>query len=90
MAEAVPLAVLGTVGLKGVQVGGTPLVDPKQVTLISLGLAVVAAYTIGLPLIVQHLHGDPVVMAAIGMRSSCRGWRLHGRALARHLRGAGA
>ena len=154
---------LGTVGLKGVEIGGAALVDPRQVTLISLGLAVivalgvgyavlrppvlaplhegrrlidavgwaavlpqmlaalgavfaaagvgkviatlvgawipldvpiavVAAYTIdmalftvimgnafaafpvmtagiGLPLIVQHLHGDPVVMAAIGMLS---------------------
>jgi len=38
---AVTLA--GTFLLKGVEIGGQPLVDPKQVTLVSLGLGIVLA-----------------------------------------------
>jgi len=38
---AVTLA--GTLWLKGVEIGGRPLVDPKQVTLVSLGLGIVLA-----------------------------------------------
>jgi uncharacterized membrane protein len=41
------VALLGTFTLKGFSVNGVPLVDPKQVTLISLGLATVAALIVG-------------------------------------------
>ena len=41
------VALLGTFTLKGFQVNGVPLVDPKQVTLISLGLATVVALIVG-------------------------------------------
>jgi uncharacterized membrane protein len=41
------VTVLGTLTLKYAVVNGTPLVDPKQVTLISLGLATVAALLVG-------------------------------------------
>ena len=37
------VTLLGTLTLKYVVVNGTPLVDPKQVTLISLGIATVVA-----------------------------------------------
>lgn len=43
----VPLiAVLGTLLLKGVTVGGQALIDPKQATLISLGMGIVLALTV--------------------------------------------
>jgi len=42
------VALLGTFTLKGLQVNGVPLVDPKQVTLISLGLATLAALIVGM------------------------------------------
>ena len=42
------VALLGTFTLKGFQVNGVPLVDPKQVTLISLGLATVVALIVGM------------------------------------------
>jgi uncharacterized membrane protein len=42
------VALLGTFTLKGLQVNGVPLVDPKQVTLISLGLATVVALIVGM------------------------------------------
>jgi len=38
----------GTLTLKGVMVGGQPLVDPKQVTLISLGAGIVLATAVAL------------------------------------------
>jgi uncharacterized membrane protein len=37
------LTVIGAVWLKDVKIGGTPLLDPKNVTLVSLGLAAVIA-----------------------------------------------
>jgi uncharacterized membrane protein len=43
---AVTLA--GTLFLKGLQVNGVPLVDPKQITQISLGLATLVALTVGI------------------------------------------
>lgn len=42
------LTLLGTLTLKHVRVGGVPLVDPRQVTLISLGLATLAALAAGM------------------------------------------
>jgi len=42
------VALLGTFTLKGLQVNGVPLVDPKQVTLISLGLATLVALIVGM------------------------------------------
>src|SRR6478736_3405293 len=46
-ALAIPaVTLLGTCTLKHLSVNGAPLVDPKQVTLISLGLATVAALAI--------------------------------------------
>jgi uncharacterized membrane protein len=42
------VALLGTFTLKGFHVNGVPLVDPKQVTLISLGLATVVALIVGM------------------------------------------
>ncbi|HEX8946222.1 MAG TPA: DUF979 domain-containing protein [Gemmatimonadaceae bacterium] len=45
------VALLGTFTLKGFHVNGVPLVDPKQVTLISLGLATVAALVVGMAML---------------------------------------
>jgi uncharacterized membrane protein len=42
------LTLLGTLTLKGATVRGVPLVDPKQVTLISLGFATLAALAVGM------------------------------------------
>jgi uncharacterized membrane protein len=42
------VALLGTFTLKGLHVNGVALVDPKQVTLISLGLATVVALIVGI------------------------------------------
>jgi uncharacterized membrane protein len=39
-------AMLGTVALKNVIVGGTPLIDPKQATVISLALGVASAWIV--------------------------------------------
>jgi uncharacterized membrane protein len=45
------VALLGTFTLKEFSVNGVPLVDPKQVTLISLGLATVAALIVGIAML---------------------------------------
>ena len=42
------VTVLGTLGFKYLAVGGAPLVDPKQVTLVSLGLSTIAALVVGM------------------------------------------
>lgn len=48
-ALAIPIVTLaGTFTLKQVRLGGVPLVDPAQITLISLGIAAVAALAIGI------------------------------------------
>jgi uncharacterized membrane protein len=64
------VAVLGTVGLKEVVIGGTPLVDPKQVTLISLGIAVIVAlgvaYVVLRPPLLAPLHEGRRLIDAIG------------------------
>lgn len=55
-ALVLPLAVaLGVLVLKPVQLAGVPLMDPKQATLISLALAVVAALATALVLLRQPL-----------------------------------
>jgi uncharacterized membrane protein len=45
------VALLGTFTLKGLHLNGVALVDPKQVTLISLGLATVVALIVGIVLL---------------------------------------
>jgi uncharacterized membrane protein len=45
------VALLGTFTLKGLHLNGVALVDPKQVTLISLGLATVGALIVGIVLL---------------------------------------
>jgi uncharacterized membrane protein len=53
-ALTLPLVVaLGVLVLKPLQIGGTPLFDPKQATLISLALAAVIATAVGLVLLRQ-------------------------------------
>ena len=42
------ITVAGTLGLKYIEIGGVPLVDPKQITLVSLGIAVIVALVVGL------------------------------------------
>lgn len=55
-ALVLPLVVaVGVLALKPVQFGGAPLMDPKQATLISLALAVVAALATALTLLRQPL-----------------------------------
>ena len=51
-ALAIPVVTLmGTLTLKGVMLHGQPLVDPKQVTQISLGLGVLVALALALPML---------------------------------------
>ena len=45
------VAVLGTLFLKGVMIGGRPVIDPSQVTLISLALGVIVALAIAFALL---------------------------------------
>lgn len=45
------LTLLGTLTLKRVSLGGVPLVDARQVTLISLGLATLAALAVGMAML---------------------------------------
>ncbi|MBS0360543.1 MAG: DUF979 domain-containing protein [Proteobacteria bacterium] len=55
-ALVLPLVVaIGVLALKPVQIGGVPLMDPKQATLISLALAVIAAVAAALVLLRQPL-----------------------------------
>jgi len=42
------VTLLGSLTLKGVEIGGVPLVDPKQVTLVSLGAGIVLATAVAL------------------------------------------
>jgi uncharacterized membrane protein len=56
------VALLGTFTLKYLQVGGVPLVDAKQVTLISLGLATVIALLTGV-LLLRPRASAPIVEA---------------------------
>jgi uncharacterized membrane protein len=56
------VALLGTFTLKGFSVNGVPLVDPKQVTLISLGLATVAALVVGV-IMLRPPPGAPMIEA---------------------------
>ena len=60
-ALAIPaVTLLGNVGFKKLSIGGGPLVDPKQVTLISLGVATVVALLIGIVLLRPPLSA-PIV-----------------------------
>jgi uncharacterized membrane protein len=45
------LTLLGTLTLKGVEVGGRPLVDARQVTLVSLALATLVALAVGMAML---------------------------------------
>lgn len=45
------LTVLGTIVLKELKVNGAPLVEPAQVTLVSLGLATLAALAVGMAML---------------------------------------
>jgi len=56
------VALLGTFTLKGLQVNGAPLVDPKQVTLISLGLATLVALIVGMVML-RHPASAPIIEA---------------------------
>src|SRR5205823_1016624 len=48
-ALAIPaVTLLGTFGFKYITVHGTPLVDPRQVTLVSLGVATVVALLVAM------------------------------------------
>ncbi len=64
------VAVVGTVWLKDVQIGGAPLIDPKQVTLISLGLAVIVALVVGYvvlrPPLLAPLHEGRRLIDSVG------------------------
>ncbi len=60
-ALAIPaVTVFGNIVFKKLNIGGVPLVDPKQVTLISLGVATVVALIVGLVLLRAPLI-SPVV-----------------------------
>jgi uncharacterized membrane protein len=53
-----PLVVaIGVLVLKPIQIGGVPLMDPKQATLISLALAVIVGLALALTLLRQPLAG---------------------------------
>lgn len=54
------VTLLGTLFLKRVSLNGTPLVDPKQVTLISLGLATVIALIVGMLMLRPPLRAPMV------------------------------
>jgi uncharacterized membrane protein len=56
------VTLLGNWGLKGLHVGGAPLVDPKQVTLVSLAAATVVALVVGLVML-RPPASAPVVEA---------------------------
>jgi len=51
-ALAIPaVTLLGTLAFKYLHVGATPLIDPKQITIISLGIATVVALVIGMAML---------------------------------------
>lgn len=54
----------GTLMLKGVEIGGQPLVDPKQVTLVSLGAGIVLATAVALVM----FRASPAVAVREGRR----------------------
>jgi len=54
------VTLLGTLFLKRVSLNGTPLVDPKQVTLISLGLSTVIALIVGMLMLRPPLRAPMV------------------------------
>lgn len=56
------VALAGSLGLKGLILGGHPLVDPKQVTFVALALGVLLALAVALPMLRARPH-EPVVEA---------------------------
>jgi len=58
------VTLLGTLTLKGAMIGGQPLVDPKQVTLVSLGAGIVLATTVALIM----FRASPVTATREGRR----------------------
>lgn len=56
------VTLLGTFTLKSIHVGGVALIDPKQVTLISLGLATVVALIVGMVML-RPPRSAPIVEA---------------------------
>lgn len=62
-ALAIPaVTVLGTLTLRYAKLGGVPLVDPKQITLISLGIATIVALAIGF-VVLRPPASAPIVEA---------------------------
>ncbi|MFZ4690135.1 MAG: DUF979 domain-containing protein [Polymorphobacter sp.] len=63
-------ALVGTLGFKYLTIGGAPLVDPKQVTLVSLGLGVVIAIAVIMrwlrPPMLTPLHEGRRLVESIG------------------------
>jgi uncharacterized membrane protein len=65
LALIVPVvALVGTLGLKTITIAGAPLVDPKQVSVISLGLGVLVALAVAMP----HLRSPPLAPLQEGRR----------------------
>ncbi|MBP7705223.1 MAG: DUF979 domain-containing protein [Caulobacter sp.] len=58
------VTLLGSLTLKGVEIGGQPLVDPKQVTLVSLGAGIVLATAVALVM----FRASPAVAVREGRR----------------------
>lgn len=54
------VTLLGTIAFKRVSVHGTPLVDPKQITVISLGIATVVALIVGMVMLRPPLRAPMV------------------------------
>lgn len=64
-ALSIPLVtVIGSILLKNTQIGGVPLLDPKNTTFVSLGIGCMVALVL-----VGMYDANPAVMAAIGMFS---------------------
>lgn len=58
------VTLLGTLTLKGVEIGGRPLVDPRQVTLVSLGFGILLATAVALAM----FRASPAVAVREGRR----------------------
>ena len=88
------VALLGTLFLKDATLGGRPIVDPKQVTLVSLALGVLVALAVAYALLRpparraadggaaadrRHGLGGGAAAAAGGARRGVRSWRASAR-----------
>ena len=65
------VALLGALGLKRLTLGGAPLVDPKQSTIIALALGVIAALAVAMP-VLKARPAEPL-QAGAGLASAI-GW----------------